>query len=163
MTAPRRATPDELPALARLWEAGWHDAHDGLVPPALAALRTSESFHERLCALGDALRVAGAPGEPLGLCVVKGEDIDHLYVAPAARGTGLAATLLADGEARLAAAGVAVGAIACAIGNDRALRFYRRHGWEGGRETITLDGGVEVEAIRLRKRLEGGNDDAPQT
>jgi len=153
VTAPRRATPDELPDLARLWEAGWHDAHDGLVPPELVALRTSESFGERVRGLGDALRVAGAPGEPLGLCVVKGEDIDQLYVAPAARGTGLAAILLADGEARLAAAGVAVGAIACAIGNDRALRFYRKHGWDGGRETIALDGGFELEVIRLRKRL----------
>jgi len=153
VTAPRRATPDELPALARLWEAGWHDAHDGLVPPALVALRTSESFRERLWSMGDALRIAGPPGDPLGLCVVKGEDIDQLYVAPAARGTGLAATLLANGEARLAAAGVSVGAIACAIGNDRALHFYRKHGWDGGRETIAVDGGFELEAMRLRKRL----------
>jgi hypothetical protein len=61
--------------------------------------------------------------------------------------------VLADGEARLAAAGVSVGAIACAIGNDSALRYYRTHGWSGGRETIALDGGFELEVVRLRKRL----------
>jgi quercetin dioxygenase-like cupin family protein/GNAT superfamily N-acetyltransferase len=153
VSAPRPATPDELPALARLWEAGWHDAHDGLVPPDLVALRTTESFLDRLRGFGDALRVAGPPGAPLGLCVAHGDDIDQLYVAPAARGSGLAATLLADGEARLAAAGVAVGRIACAIGNDRALRFYAKHGWRGGRETITLAGALDLEVILLRKRL----------
>jgi quercetin dioxygenase-like cupin family protein/GNAT superfamily N-acetyltransferase len=158
VSAPRRATPDELPALARLWEAGWHDAHDGLVPPALVALRTSDSFLDRLSGFGDALRVAGPPGEPLGLCVASGEEIDQLYVAPAARGTGLAATLLADGEARLAAAGASVGRIACAIGNDRALRFYEKHGWRGGRETTTIAGSFELEVILLRKRLPATED-----
>ena len=133
------------------------------VPPALVALRTSESFLDRLRDLGDALRVAGPPGRPLGLCVASGDDIDQLYVAPAARGTGLAARLLADGEARLAAAGVRVGRIACAIGNDRALRFYEKHGWRGGRGTITLAGSFDLEVTLLRKRLgpDGGFADAP--
>ena len=33
--AVREAAAGELPALARLWQAGWHEAHDRLVPPAL--------------------------------------------------------------------------------------------------------------------------------
>ena len=157
---PRPATPDELPALARLWEAGWHDAHDGLVPPALVALRTSESFLDRLRDVAEALRVAGPQGRPLGLCVASGDEIDQLYVTPVARGTGLAARLLADGEARLAASGVRVGRIACAIGNDRALRFYEKHGWRGGRGTITLAGSFDLEVTLLRKRL-GPEEDLP--
>ena len=153
MTAARRATPDELPAIARLWEAGWHDAHDGLVPPALVALRTPESFLARLGDLGDALRVAGPPGAPLGLCAAGGDEIDQLHVAAEARGSGLAAVLLADAEARLAAAGAGVGRIACAIGNDRARRFYEKHGWRGGRETTRIAGRFELEVFLLRKRL----------
>lgn len=161
MTTARRATPDEFPALARLWEAGWHDAHDGRVPASLVALRTPESFLDRLPALGEALRVAGPSGAPLGLCVARGGEIDQLYVAPSARGTGLAALLLSDGEARLAAAGTRVGRLACAIGNDRALRFYAKHGWrDDGRRTITLAGPFELEVTCLRKPLRQGEDDA---
>ena len=151
---PRAASPDELPALARLWKAGWHEAHDGIVPPALAAARTFDSFLARLGGFGSALRVAGPPGAPLGFCVALGDEIEQLFVAPGERGSGLAANLLADGEARLAASGVTCGTLVCALGNDRAHRFYLRHGWRGGRGRVTVAGGFEIEALLLRKRLD---------
>jgi GNAT superfamily N-acetyltransferase len=45
------------------------------------------------------------------------------------RGSGIAAALIADAEARLSEAGVATAWLACAIGNDRAARFYEKRGW----------------------------------
>jgi hypothetical protein len=36
---------------------------------------------------------------------------------------------MADGEARIAADGVDVAWLACAIGNERAARFYEKNGW----------------------------------
>ncbi len=59
-------------------------------------------------------------------------EIDHLvqlYVSAQARGTGAAAALMADAEARLAEAGVEIAWLACAIGNERAARFYEKCGW----------------------------------
>ncbi len=46
-----------------------------------------------------------------------------------ARGSGAAAALMADAEARLAKSGVETAWLACAIGNHRAARFYEKCGW----------------------------------
>jgi GNAT superfamily N-acetyltransferase len=75
------------------------------------------------------VRVAGAHGTPLGFHVVEGDELNQLYVAAEARGTGVAATLVADAEARMADAGADVAWLACAIGNERAARFYEKCGW----------------------------------
>jgi ribosomal protein S18 acetylase RimI-like enzyme len=50
-------------------------------------------------------------------------------VDPAGRGSGVAAALVRDAERRLAANGVRTAWLACAIGNDRAGRFYEKCGW----------------------------------
>ena len=49
---------------------------------------------------------------------------------PHARGEGVAAALIDDAEARLAQAGVRTAWLACAIGNERAARFYEKRGWQ---------------------------------
>ena len=154
------ATPDELPALARLWEAGWHDAHDGLVPPALVALRTSESFLDRLPTTATRCASPVRPARRSASASSSGDEIDQLYVAPAARGTGLAATLLADGEARLAAAGVA-------RRPDRLRHRQRpraallREAWLARRPGDDhARGSFELEVTLLRKRL-GPAEDSP--
>lgn len=126
----RAAQAGELDALARLWYDAWQDAHAQIVPAELVRLRTLESFRRRL---GDALadvRTTGPLGAPLGLCMVQGEELYQLFVAASARGSGVAAALLADGETRLAAAGVETAWLACAIGNERAARFYEKNGWQ---------------------------------
>jgi ribosomal protein S18 acetylase RimI-like enzyme len=61
--------------------------------------------------------------------MLKGDELYQLYVSAEARGTGVAAALIADAEARLAAHGVRTAWLACAIGNDRAARFYEKSGW----------------------------------
>ena len=61
--------------------------------------------------------------------MLKDDELYQLFVAPEARGGGVAATLMDDGEARLAARGHVTAWLACAIGNERAARFYRKRGW----------------------------------
>jgi ribosomal protein S18 acetylase RimI-like enzyme len=68
--------------------------------------------------------------------MIKDDELYQLYVARQARGTGAAAALIADGEARLAAHGFATAWLACAIGNDRAARFYEKCGWVMAREAV---------------------------
>ena len=68
-----------------------------------------------------------------------------------------AIALLRDAEARLAESGVEVAWLACAIGNDRAARFYEKCGW---RRTATVvyhaeapGGSFPIEVWRYEKRL----------
>lgn len=120
----------EIPQLAKIWFDGWQDAHAAILPDELRRARTLESFTERLgSALAD-VRTAGAAGDPAGFCMIKGDELYQLYVSARARGTGVAAALLADGESRLAANGTRIAWLACAIGNERAARFYEKCGWQ---------------------------------
>jgi ribosomal protein S18 acetylase RimI-like enzyme len=125
----RAAQSAEIDRLARVWYDGWRDAHAAIVPAELTRARTLGSFRERLRdALAD-VRVVGPLGAPVGFCMVKGDELYQLFVTAAARGSGVAAALLRDGEARLTASGVETAWLACAIGNERAARFYEKHGW----------------------------------
>jgi len=126
---PRDARADEIDALASLWHEGWHDAHAAIIPVELVRLRTLDNCRDRLRPLLAETRVVGPPGAPAGFTILKGDEIYQFYLARAARGTGIAAVLMADAERRLAGRGVATAWLACAIGNDRAARFYEKHGW----------------------------------
>ena len=67
--------------------------------------------------------------DPAGFCIVKGDELYQLFVSAPSRGSGAAAALIADAEARLAESGVETAWLACAIGNERAARFYEKCGW----------------------------------
>lgn len=127
------------------------------VPPELAAYRTTESFRNRLIAFGARLRTAGPVGAPLGLCAVTGDELDQLYVSPTTRGTGLAAALLADGEERLALAGIRRAHLLCLPENTRAARFYEKHGWTTDGPSIqtlfTEDGPYPLKLLRFEKDM----------
>ena len=125
----RDAEAGELADLARIWYDGWHDAHAQIVPAELAELRTPESFQERLLAALPDVRVAGPSGAAIGFHIVKDDELYQLYVSAQARGSGVAAALIADAETRLVKAGVDTAWLACAIGNGRAARFYEKCGW----------------------------------
>jgi GNAT superfamily N-acetyltransferase len=153
----RPATEAEIDHLARLWHEGWNDAHGKLAPEGLVKARTLDSFRERIAAALDDTRVIGPAGAPLGLCMLKNDELYQLFVARQARGTGAAAALIADGEARLAARGFATVWLACAIGNDRAARFYEKCGWVMVRETAnrleTPAGVFEIAIWRYEKAV----------
>ena len=87
------------------------------------------------------VRVAGVVGAPVGFYFLKGAELYQFYVSSNARGSGVAAILMADAEARLCERGVHIGWLACAIGNDRAARFYEKCGWS---RTGTVTDDVEV-------------------
>ena len=158
VTTPRQALAEDLAPLARLWWQGWTDAHAAITPPALVRLRTLESFSERLAAALPQVRVIGPAGAPIGFRLIKGDELNQFYVAASARGTGVAAALIADAEACLAAHGVETAWLACAIGNQRAARFYEKSGWSrvGTHSNLaeTSAGPFPLEVWRYEKRLE---------
>ena len=98
----RSADAVEIDHLTRLWHDGWHQTHASLVPQELTRLRTSESFRERLQAALPNVHVTGPLGAPIGFYVLKGDELSQLFVSPEAHGSGVAAALIADAEARLA-------------------------------------------------------------
>ena len=153
----RDAEEHEVGALARIWYDGWNDAHAQIVPAELKRIRTLESFAERMRAALANVRVAGPPGAPVGFHMLKDDELYQLYVAAQSRGLGVAAALIADAEAQLAGAGVETAWLACAIGNDRAARFYEKSGWRRIGNMInpleTPDGVLDLEVWRYEKRV----------
>lgn len=153
----RAAEPSELDALARLWWQGGRDAHLPLVPETLVALRTLDSFTDRMAAALPRVRVLGPVGAPLGFHFIKADELNQFYLAGEARGTGAAAALMADAEARLLDLGITTPWLACAIGNARAARFYEKAGWHMARvetmPTETSAGLFPLEVWRYEKRL----------
>ena len=125
----RAAEPADVLALAGVWHDGWHEAHAPLLPAELTRLRSRESFVPRLQAMLREVWTAGPLADPLGFCAIKQDELYQLYVSAEARGTGLADRLLQHAENRIAAGGHRCAWLACAIGNQRAARFYERNGW----------------------------------
>jgi ribosomal protein S18 acetylase RimI-like enzyme len=147
----------EMGQLAKIWFDGWQDAHALIVPADLARVRTLQSFEERLRVASGGVRVAGAVGAPVGFYFLKGAELYQFYVSSNARGSGVAQVLMTDAEARLSASGVDTAWLACAIGNDRAVRFYEKCRWL--RTGIVIDdvevpgGTFALEVWRYEKSL----------
>ncbi|HEU5247505.1 MAG TPA: GNAT family N-acetyltransferase [Candidatus Udaeobacter sp.] len=153
----RTAEEQEIDHLAELWYEGWQDAHAQIVPADLRRLRTLASFEERLQAALPDTRVVGPRGAPSGFCITKEDELYQIYVSAQARGSGAAAALMADAEARLANAGVEIAWLACAIGNDRAAQFYEKSGWRRvsvvSYQAETSAGNFPLDVWRYEKRL----------
>lgn len=153
----RNAEENEIDQLANIWYQGWLDAHEPIVPEDLKRIRTPESFGSRMKSLLPSVRVVGPIGAPLGFHIVKGDELYQLYVAAEARGAGVAAALIADAETLLAERGFETAWLACAIGNDRAARFYEKSGWRRAGNMInhleTENEVFDLEVWRYEKSL----------
>jgi GNAT superfamily N-acetyltransferase len=162
----RSADAPEIEHLVRLWYDGWHRTHALLVPPELTRLRTIESFRERLQTALPNVRVVGPLGAPTGFYALKGDELHQLFVSPEAHGSGVAAALIADAEAMLAEHGVETAWLACAVGNNRAARFYEKSGWWLAGTFLssaeTSSGPFSLEAWRYEKRVARSNAVAPE-
>jgi GNAT superfamily N-acetyltransferase len=155
----RDADAAEISHLARLWYDGWQDAHARIVPVELTRRRTLESFGDRLRAALPNVRVIGPLGAPVGFCIVSGDELNQLFVSAQSRGSGVAAALIGDAEARLFANGVETAWLGCAIGNDRAARFYEKCGWRRAGVMVehleTSEGLFPLEVWRYEKSMPG--------
>ena len=125
----RRVEEAEVVHLAKIWYDGWQDAHAEILPADLARVRTLESFRDRLQANIEDVRAVGALGAAEGFCIVKGDELYQLFVAAPSRGKGAAAALVADAETRISEQGFETAWLACAIGNEKAARFYEKCSW----------------------------------
>lgn len=152
----RNASQADIAALARIWYDGWQDAHVNILPAELARHRTLESFEERVRQAFPRIRVAEA-GEVFGFHIIHEDELYQLYVDARARGTGLAVTLINDAERALCERGIITAWLACAIGNNRAERFYEKQGWRRNGtmiyQTPITGGNLPLEVWRYEKTL----------
>ena len=147
----RPATPADAPPVAVLRHAGWHDAHPGHVPEGLTRSRTPAEFEQRAPGMVSVTTVAEVDGGLAGFVMVVGDEVEQVYVAAGHRGSGVAATLLAEAERQVGAAGHREAWLAVVAGNARARRFYERQGWRDGGEPryeVTSGGTTYVSPCR---------------
>lgn len=132
--------------------------HAGKVPAPLEAMRTLQSFQDRLgprIARGDVL--VWHNGGPLGFVALNGAELEQLHLATRAHGSGAASQLIRAAEATLHQRGIITAHLICIPDNARALAFYAKHGWREvarGPETVeTLAGPFDLLCCRLEKPL----------
>ncbi|WP_370400669.1 GNAT family N-acetyltransferase [Sulfitobacter sp. JB4-11] len=153
----RNAEAADVPALAQIWHAGWHQGHAASAPPALTATRTLEEFVERLGCWWPTTQIMRAEdGEVAGFFTLDGDQLYQFYVASAYQGQGVAAALMVAAEAALAPRKAW---LACAADNLRAARFYEKCGWVSqgveSYETETTVGPLTLDVLRFEKDLSG--------
>jgi GNAT superfamily N-acetyltransferase len=153
----RPARPEDAAAVAEIWRRGWRDGHLGHVPDELVAIRTDESFDTRAAQRVADTAVAVVDGAVAGFVMVVDDEVEQVYLGADHRGTGVAATLLAEAERLVAAKGHRRAWLAVAVGNDRARRFYEKNGWvdEGVFDypAASADGPIPVPCHRYAKQL----------
>ena len=136
----RRAAAGDVPAIARIWHAGWKDAHLGHVPEGLLRHRSAEQHLARARQRLEQTWVGGAGDAIGGFIVIVDDELEQIYVDADARGTGLGKVLLQRAEAEIRGAGHPQAWLAVATGNHRAREFYARRGWrDAGAFTYMAD------------------------
>lgn len=139
MTQIRTMTEQVVPVVSRLLGQSWRHTYSPVLGAETTA-RLSDEKHapERLAAeLGDDNKMSfvaeRADGSLAGYAMAAMDDkgevmLERLHIDKSEYGTGLAADLL---HAVLAAhAGIPSIALEVIGGNDRAIAFYRKHGFE---------------------------------
>jgi len=162
MTQIRAMTEADIDAVSRLLGQSWRRTYSPILG-AEAAARLSDGLHApaRLASeLKDANRMAfvaaGPNGTVRGYAMAEMDEagdvmLDRLHIDPAEYGSGLGADLL---HAVLAAhAGVPSIALEVLEGNDRAMAFYIKHGFEVVERRAAAHGAEGCASLILRRAL----------
>jgi ribosomal protein S18 acetylase RimI-like enzyme len=152
----REASPDDIEAITTVWHSGWPEGHLGHVPEALLMHRRLEDFRARVPSLLDRTTVATIGPELAGFVMVHDDEIEQIYVAESARGSGVAPALLRHAE-RAIGDRFDLAWLAVVAGNTRARRFYARNCWRDAglfeHEAPIEGGSIPLAAHRYEKRI----------
>lgn len=170
----RRATAGDARAIATIRTTSWRAAYDGLIPDALLQrLDVDREAHLRalhwssrhadprtveLLAVVDRQPVGWASA---GVCrdadaPARRGELQALYALPAQWSQGVGHALITAIETSLAASGFTSASLWVLDGNERAARFYERHGWrEDGviKNDHRIVAGTDAEPLRERRRV----------
>lgn len=163
----RDALEDDATALAEVKRRSWQAAYRGLLPDDylddLPLHPPPDAWREAVRA-GRPPLVAERDGRIVGVAAVGAAPDDDLpegtgalfliYAEEEVWGTGVGHALHEAAVARLREAGHELAVLWVLAGNNRAARFYERHGWEAD-GTVKVDdiGGLQEEIVRYRRDL----------
>jgi GNAT superfamily N-acetyltransferase len=137
----RRGLASDIPDVASLYHAVWHETQAPFMPAQECELRSMPFFIDRMTTFLPTTLVAERNGAIVAFSAWKGRLLSQIYVAASHRGSGVAATLLLASETAMASEGILEAELHCVVGNERARRFYKRMGWvHRGEITETLAG-----------------------
>ncbi len=151
----RYATKSDLPRIAEIYWAVWHETHGPLMPQGECDRRTPEFFLKKISSFAPCALVAERDGVIVAFSAWQGVLVGQLFVEPKWRGSGIAQELMDATETELVKSGVSEGELHCVVGNTRARRFYERLGWESEGEFLEETAGSEdgVSFWRMTKTL----------
>ena len=126
----RPATTCDINDIAVIWHQGWQDGHNGLVPDELYQYRTFDIFIPRVSQrIPDTLVSLSGDNKITGFVTVADDELEQIFISKNYRGTGLANELLQAGEDKLYQNGQTDVYLVVIAGNDRAIKFYKKSGW----------------------------------
>jgi GNAT superfamily N-acetyltransferase len=171
----RNATADDARAIAEIHVASWQEGYRGQLPESYLRSLSTEARETRWAQAlhdGGTALLAEHAGKPLGFVAYgpSREDdapatcgeIYALYVHPQAWSTGTGRALHDGALAALAAGGSTVVTLWVLTSNDRARRFYSRHGWKLEGATKVVEGpGVTLSEVRYERALRKPTTSAP--
>jgi [ribosomal protein S18]-alanine N-acetyltransferase len=151
----RPARESDLPVLIELARRSWLSAFADSAPAEFVREWLARDFERDWYARHwRSMTVAEAGGIVLGLVQPMNDEINGLWVDPAAQGRGIGSMLLAHGEAEIAAAGYWRAWLSCSGFNPKALHFYRTRGYCPVRVEMKFRaGGVREEMWIYERRL----------
>lgn len=150
----RSARESDVPALVALARRSWLVAFAS-APAAFIRDRLAREFErDWYPRYWPDMAVAEGDGSLLGVVQPAGDEVNGLWVEPAAQGRGVGSALLRHAERGIAAAGHGRAWLTCSGFNPRATRFYLARGYaEIGRETKDRGGGVVEPVLVFERRF----------
>lgn len=153
----RAVQAHDIAPLTKLWHDGWQLGHADYAPTDLTALRTLQSFEDRIRDSIENCYISGPIGAPNAFARIIDDDLDQFYVDPSAVGQGLGKRLMVAVEAHFVAKDILNPHLYCAEQNDRAVGFYTAMGWvHCGVSDVAFEtsaGPYKVPVIRFEKKL----------
>jgi GNAT superfamily N-acetyltransferase len=124
----RRAHASDVLQVATLYHVVWHETQARFMPTAECTHRSIEFFVDRMTALLPTTLVEERDGRIVAFSAWKGGLLSQIFVALPHRGSSIASSLMTASEVEMAKDGASEAELHCAVGNERARRFYERMG-----------------------------------
>jgi ribosomal protein S18 acetylase RimI-like enzyme len=151
----RPASEADLPALIDLARLSWKSAYEGTAPTEFVREWLARDFErDWYPKYWPTMTVAESAGVILGVVQPMKDEINGLWVDPAAQGRGVGSALLLHAEGEIARAGLRRVWLTCSGFNVRAQRFYLARGYRRtGSVTKARTSGVTEEIITFEREL----------